>query len=100
MAIKKKTSKHNSNGNRPRNGASPSKSPLLAKDARPFRSAQGKNGAPTFSSKTGDNSLRTYSIPDHRLEHPNFTVRQAVEKDKDGAEHVRYEVEGNLSAPV
>jgi TPP-dependent pyruvate/acetoin dehydrogenase alpha subunit len=44
--------------------------------------------------------LRTYSIPDMRLERPDLVVRQAIEKDKDGAEHVRYEVTGNLNAPV
>jgi pyruvate dehydrogenase E1 component alpha subunit/2-oxoisovalerate dehydrogenase E1 component alpha subunit len=76
MAIKKKksTSKPGSNGNRPRNGAS---------------------RAPKSIS-----NLRTYSIPDLRLEHPNLSVRQAIEKDKDGVEHVRYEVTGNLDAPV
>src|ERR1700691_3547992 len=94
MAIKnKKTkSKTNRNGDRRHNGASRSKAPLPAKDAR--------NGVPTLPSKAEDTSLRTYAIPDFRLEHPNFTVRQAIEKDKDGTEHVRYEVEGDLSAPV
>src|SRR3984885_13774031 len=91
MMNKKINPKHSSNGSRSRDGAAPSKSPLLAKAAR--------NGAPA-PSKTKDNSLRTYSIPDTRLEHPNFTVHQAIEKDKDGTEHVRYEVEGDLSAPV
>src|SRR5579864_9379331 len=91
MAIKKKKpTGHSSNGNRRRNGAPASKSPLLAKSAR--------NGAPA-PSKNKDNGLRTYSIPDLRLEHPNFTVRQTTEKDKDG-EHVRYEVEGDLDVPV
>jgi TPP-dependent pyruvate/acetoin dehydrogenase alpha subunit len=76
MAIKKTKSnaKHSSNGNRQRNGTSPS-SP----------------------NKTG---LRSYSIPDLRLEHPDLSVRQAIERDKDGTEHVRYEVTGNLNAPV
>ena len=73
MAIKKKNSKHGSNGNRRRNGASQFKP---------------------------DIHLRTYSIPDYRLEHPDLSVSQRVEKDKDGAEHVRYEVTGNLNAPV
>ena len=41
-------------------------------------------------------ALRTYSIPDYRLEHPNFTVLQIT--DKDG--HVHFAVEGNLAAPV
>ncbi len=45
MAIKKKQTKASSDGTRSRNGASRSKSSLLAKDAR--------NGAPTFSSRTG-----------------------------------------------
>jgi TPP-dependent pyruvate/acetoin dehydrogenase alpha subunit len=90
MANKKKNSKASSNGNRTRNGASRSKSPLLAKVAR--------NGAPKSSSSASD--LRTYSIPDLRLEHPNFTVHQAIEKDKDGTEHVRYEIDGDLNAPV
>src|SRR5262249_50214338 len=47
-----------------------------------------------------DNNLRTYSIPDYRLEHPQFTVLQLTEKDKQGHEHVRYEVSGDLDAPV
>src|SRR5208282_2062925 len=38
---------------------------------------------------------RTYSIPDHRLEKPNFEVRQVREGD-----HMRYEISGNLNAPV
>jgi TPP-dependent pyruvate/acetoin dehydrogenase alpha subunit len=40
-------------------------------------------------------SARTFSIPDYRLEKPNYTVRQIRKGDE-----VRYEVEGNLSAPV
>ncbi len=40
--------------------------------------------------------LRTFSIPDLRLERPNFTVRQIA--DKNG--QIRYEVEGNFDAPV
>src|SRR5258708_6759201 len=76
MPIKrKKSSRSGSNGNRSRNGASRSKS-------------------------TATTHLRTYSIPDTRLEHPDLSVRQSIEKDKDGAEHVRYEVTGNLNAPV
>ena len=90
--LKKSKSKHNSNGNRRRNGASGSKSPLLAKEAR--------NGAPTSTARPKDASLRTYSIPDFRLEHPDLSVRQSIEKDQDGTEHVRYEVSGDLNAPV
>jgi TPP-dependent pyruvate/acetoin dehydrogenase alpha subunit len=74
MVIKKKNSKHGANGNRRRNGSSQSKSTATDR--------------------------RTYSIPDLRLEHPDLSVRQAIEKDKDGTEHVRYEVTGDLSAPV
>jgi TPP-dependent pyruvate/acetoin dehydrogenase alpha subunit len=83
MGNNKKKSKHSSNGHRPRNRGSASKSPLLGKPAR--------NGAPAASS-----DLRTYSIPDYRLEHPKFTVRQAT----DGDGHVRYEVTGDLDTPV
>src|SRR5580658_9632311 len=72
MVIKKK--KSNSNGSRRR------------------------NGAPQSKSTTTD--LRTYSIPDTRLEHPDLSVSQSIEKDKDGVGHVRYEVTGNLNAPV
>src|ERR1700737_2632381 len=74
MGIKKTKSRQSSNGNRSRNGA--------------------------FRSKLKTTDLRAYSIPDLRLEHPDLTVRQAIEKGQDGAEHVRYEVEGNLNAPV
>ncbi|HEV3308683.1 MAG TPA: thiamine pyrophosphate-dependent dehydrogenase E1 component subunit alpha [Candidatus Sulfotelmatobacter sp.] len=75
MAIKKKSViKQRENGNRGRNGASRSKSIAT--------------------------QLRTYSIPDTRLEYPDLSVKQRVEKDKDGTEHVRYEVTGNLNAPV
>jgi TPP-dependent pyruvate/acetoin dehydrogenase alpha subunit len=85
MSISKKKSnpKPGSNGNRLGNSASPLKSTHLAKGAR--------NGVP---------SLRRYSIPDTRLEHPDLSVKQRVEKDKDGTEHVRYEVSGDLDAPV
>src|ERR1700678_2602157 len=79
MAIKKKKSlsKSRSNGHRSRNGTS------------------GASAEPTSAT-----DLRTYSIPDARLEHPDLSVSQRVEKDKDGTEHVRYEVTGNLNAPV
>src|SRR5882724_970384 len=57
-----------------------------------------RNG--TSRSKSSSSDLRTYSIPDLRQEHPNLSVRQAIEKDKDGTEHVRYEISGDLNAPV
>src|SRR6202021_1069451 len=77
MANKKIKSKPSSNGNHPRNGS-----------------------ARANSKASSNRTRRTYSIPDYRLEHPDFTVRQQVEKDRQGQEHVRYEVEGDLDAPV
>jgi TPP-dependent pyruvate/acetoin dehydrogenase alpha subunit len=50
--------------------------------------AKGKTSPP-------NRNQRTYTIADHRLERPQFTLRQV--RGKDG---VRYEVEGDLSAPV
>jgi TPP-dependent pyruvate/acetoin dehydrogenase alpha subunit len=88
MAIKKKNS--NSNGARPRNGSKTSKNHVGT--AAP--------GSSIARSATAGSDLRTYSIPDTRLEHPDLSVSQHVEKDKDGTEHVRYEVTGNLNAPV
>ena len=40
-------------------------------------------------------SLRTYEIPDHRLEHPKFRVYQSGE-----GSNVEYKIEGDLSAPA
>ena len=77
MANKKIKSKPSSNGNHPRNGS-----------------------ARANSKASSNRNRRTYSIPDYRLEHPDFTVRQRVEKSRDGGEHVRYEVEGDLDTPV
>jgi pyruvate dehydrogenase E1 component alpha subunit/2-oxoisovalerate dehydrogenase E1 component alpha subunit len=77
MSIKKKNSKRNSNGNRSRNGGSRSK-----------------------SIDQQNTSVRSYEIPDHRLENPDFSVKRRIEKDKDGTEHIRYEVTGELEAPV
>src|SRR5579859_4963037 len=90
MGNKKAKSKAHSHGNRPRNGSRASKAHVAA-DA--FVRPAGRSGS-------AGRDVRTYSIPDYRLEHPDFTVHQAIEKDKDGAEHVRYEVEGNLDTPV
>src|SRR5579862_1973047 len=90
MAIKKKKSvaKPSSNGKRPRINAAPVETAALG------RSVQ------RSSTLIPDQHLRTYSVPDLRLEHPDLSVRQAIEKDKDGTERVRYEVTGNLDAPV
>ena len=89
MPNKKTKSKANSNGNRPRSGSKPGKV-HVGTDAFV---------RPASKASAGSN-LRTYSIPDTRLEHPNFTVKQAAEKDANGAEHVYYEVEGDLNTPV
>jgi TPP-dependent pyruvate/acetoin dehydrogenase alpha subunit len=60
----------------------------------------GSNGHRSRNGSRVNSDLRSYLIPDYRLERPDFTVRQAIEKHKDGTEHVRYEVEGNLSTNV
>ena len=90
MSNNKKKSKASSNGHRPRANA------RGAADA--FVRSQSKNSK--TNGTPGNGNLRTYEIPDYRLEHPNFTVHQAIEKDKQGHEQVRYEVEGDLNAPV
>ena len=70
MGTKKKKSKNISSGKRPRGAASQTK--------------------PVHS------DLRTYTIPDYRLEKPSFTLRQVRIGDE-----VRYEVEsGDLSRPA
>src|SRR5579863_10308557 len=69
-----------------------------SKSSRSSNGYRGRNGHST--SRPDPAHLRTYSIPDMRLEHPDLGVQQAIGKDKDGAEHVRYEVTGNLDAPV
>src|SRR5262249_18933902 len=50
--------------------------------------------SPTTATSAGKNT-RTYTIADYRLERPSFDVRQTRVGDE-----VRYEVSGNLSAPV
>src|ERR1039458_9773103 len=89
MGNNKKKSKHNSNGSRAGSG-------------RVGTAALGRSveRCSTKGNNKPASDLRTYSIPDYRLEHPDFTVRQHIEKDRQGHEHVRYEVEGNLDAPV
>jgi TPP-dependent pyruvate/acetoin dehydrogenase alpha subunit len=58
---------------------------------------QKKAARATAKEKTAspNRNRRTYTIADHRLEAPEFTLRQV--RGKDG---VRYEVQGDLSAPV
>jgi TPP-dependent pyruvate/acetoin dehydrogenase alpha subunit len=92
MGNNKKKSKTSSNGNRPRNGSRSATAHVGT--AAPGRSVE------RSSTASPSQHLRTYSIPDTRLEHPDFNVHQSIEKDRHGAEHVRYEVTGNLDAPV
>jgi len=54
---------------------------------------RGSNGRRDLQSTFA--SQRTYTILDYRLEKPNFTLRQVRIGDE-----VKYEVEGDLSAPV
>ena len=93
MGNKKTKSKARSNGLRPRNvataGTAGRKS--LSSFARPVR-AEGPD--------PHGHNLRTYSIPDYRLERPDFTVRQITERDKNGHEQIHYTVEGDLDVPV
>ena len=68
----------------------------MKKKIPPTKSAKlkpSKNG--TRPSAPALPQQRTYAIPDHRLEKPDFTVRQ-VRKGDD----IHYEVSGDLSAPV
>jgi TPP-dependent pyruvate/acetoin dehydrogenase alpha subunit len=97
MPNKTTKSKTNSNGNRPRNGSKPGKNHVAtaAHEPAPSESAQ-RMTERGRQVERGSKDLRTYSIPDTRLEHPNYIVKQATEKDG----HVRYEVSGDLDAPV
>jgi TPP-dependent pyruvate/acetoin dehydrogenase alpha subunit len=54
-----------------------------------------KTKASTNGKRQTQNGTRTYSIPDYRLEKPNFIVRRVRKGDE-----FRYEVEGDLNAPV
>ena len=59
----------------------------------PVRS--GSNHNATTASAPAVSHQRTYTIADHRLEKPSFSMRQV----RDG-ENVRYEISGDLSAPA
>ncbi len=96
MGNNKKKFKASSNGHRPRNGTSRSATNHVTTAAR----AQSRGSVEQSSTGSPNHNVRTYEIPDYRLEHPNFSVRQLTEKDRQGQEHVRYEVTGDLNAPV
>ena len=93
MGNNKKKSKASSNGNRPRNGASRTTKNHVGTATLGRSVERGSTGSP-------GQHIRTYQIPDLRLEHPQFTVTQRTERDRQGHEHVRYEVTGDLDAPV
>src|SRR5277367_1276915 len=57
-------------------------------------SANGR-GQHASHSPLPNSSQRSYNIPDYRLEKPTFSIRQVRKGDE-----VRYEVSGDLSAPV
>jgi TPP-dependent pyruvate/acetoin dehydrogenase alpha subunit len=69
----------------------------MAKKNKPAKSSHRhtSNGKPPRKETIPGVSLRTYNILDYRLEKPVFTICQT----RVGGE-VRYEVEGDLSAPV
>ena len=95
MGNKKPKSKASSNGHRSPNGKKSTTARVAADPlVRPVERSSTGNGRP------GKNGLRTYELPDYRLDHPEFQIRQTIEKDKQGQEHVRYEVTADLDAPV
>jgi TPP-dependent pyruvate/acetoin dehydrogenase alpha subunit len=61
----------------------------------PVRISSNGRGQRASQSPIANSSQRTYTILDYRLEKPRFSIRQFREGDE-----VRYEVEGDLSAPV
>ena len=67
----------------------------MPKKTKPSRKITRSNSNNSKPLKPVNAQTRTYEIPDYRLERPSFTVRQ-VRKD----DQVRYEVTGDVSAPV
>jgi TPP-dependent pyruvate/acetoin dehydrogenase alpha subunit len=66
----------------------------MKKKSKPIKPVK-RSASASGSKRSAVPQQRSYSIPDHRLEKPNFTVRQV----RIGGE-VHYEVSGDLSAPV
>jgi TPP-dependent pyruvate/acetoin dehydrogenase alpha subunit len=60
--------------------------------ARPSSNGRGQHAQ---QSRVTSSFQRSYTIPDYRLEKPSFSIRQIRKGDE-----VRYEVQGDLSAPV
>jgi TPP-dependent pyruvate/acetoin dehydrogenase alpha subunit len=61
----------------------------------PVRHSSNGRGQRASQSPIAKSSQRTYTILDYRLEKPSFSIRQIHRGDE-----VRYEVDGDLSAPV
>jgi TPP-dependent pyruvate/acetoin dehydrogenase alpha subunit len=93
MGNNKRKSKASSNGRNSRNGSRSTAARVGAHASSAPERSSSKNGG-------SQQNLRTYNIPDYRLEHPQFEIRQLTGKDKQGQEHVLYEVSGDLDAPV
>src|ERR1700721_2343772 len=70
---------------------------MAKKEIKKPKTAQPPNGRGASRSPVPSTNpaLRTYSIPDFRLEKPSFSLRQVRTGDS-----VRYEIKGDLSAPV
>ena len=65
------------------------------KKKKPALARAKSNGSRNGSRRPSLPQERTYSIPDFRLDKPNFTVRQVRKGDE-----CRYEISGDLSAPA
>src|ERR1700757_1117749 len=105
MGNNKKKSKPSSNGHRRRNGSRPTtahvaRNHVATAALESLPRAQSRGRVERRSTGSPNQNLRTYEIPDFRMEHPEFSVRQLTERDKTGQEHVRYEVSGHFDAPV
>src|SRR5215469_3723338 len=96
----KKKSKHNSSERRANHGSRPATARVRADADGNGRVATAARALRGESQARQDTDRRTYSIPDYRAERPAFTVLQRLEKDSDGHECVRYEVSGDLDAPL
>src|SRR4051812_31935029 len=72
----------------------PPSKPVVNRSALSGSNHNSPNVAQNSAASPADHQ-RTYTIVDHRLEKPSFSVRQV----RDG-ENVRYEISGDLSAPV
>ena len=68
---------------------------MAKKNKKPPVKPASSNGRYGAAQTKPASSQRTYTIADYRLEHPRFSLRQVRVGD-----NVRYEVSGDLSAPV